>query len=262
MLKQAVLDAFTTSRPPCDAAHGQPRLGCAATTTRARSSSISRTKRRSRGSRGEQARHLPAAARPPRLPQARRPRRATPRRPRARREDHARLHTAPARPARRRGRCDPRASPGQPAAARRVPFHQDTEAFDVTAQPSLDRRLVDELATLRFIEQKANVLAIGPPGVGKTMLAIALGLKAVHAGYRVYYTTANADGARPRTRSSAPQHERQAGRQREPEHPDADAGGDRRRVAQRAPRHPGRLHDRGQPAQPERARGRPGQRAR
>jgi IstB-like ATP binding protein len=57
-------------------------------------------------------------------------------------------------------------------------------------QPSLDRRLVDELATLRFIEEKANVLAIGPPGVGKTMLAIALGLKAVHAGYRVYYTTA------------------------------------------------------------------------
>jgi len=70
------------------------------------------------------------------------------------------------------------------------PSTKTLEDFDFTAQPSLDRRLVDELATLRFIEEKANVLAIGPPGVGKTMLAIALGLKAVHAGYRVYYTTA------------------------------------------------------------------------
>ena len=70
------------------------------------------------------------------------------------------------------------------------PSTKTLEDFDFTAQPSLDRRLVDELATLRFIEENANVLAIGPPGVGKTMLAIALGLKAVHAGYRVYYTTA------------------------------------------------------------------------
>jgi DNA replication protein DnaC len=70
------------------------------------------------------------------------------------------------------------------------PQHKTLEQFDFTAQPTLDRRLVDELATLRFIEENANVLLIGPPGVGKTMLAIALGLKAVHAGYRVYYTTA------------------------------------------------------------------------
>jgi len=70
------------------------------------------------------------------------------------------------------------------------PSTKTLEDFDFSAQPSLDRRLVDELATLRFIEEKANVLAIGPPGTGKTMLAIALGLKAVHAGYRVYYTTA------------------------------------------------------------------------
>jgi DNA replication protein DnaC len=70
------------------------------------------------------------------------------------------------------------------------PSHKTLEEFDFTAQPSLDRRLIEELSTLRFIEEKANVIAIGPPGVGKTMLAIALGLKAVHAGYRVYYTTA------------------------------------------------------------------------
>jgi DNA replication protein DnaC len=70
------------------------------------------------------------------------------------------------------------------------PSQKTLEQFDFSAQPSLDRRLVAELATLRFVEERANVLLIGPPGVGKTMLAIALGLKAVHAGHRVYYTTA------------------------------------------------------------------------
>jgi DNA replication protein DnaC len=70
------------------------------------------------------------------------------------------------------------------------PSTKTLEEFDFSAQPALDQRLVDELATLRFIDEKANLLLVGPPGTGKTMLAIALGLKAVHAGYRVYYTTA------------------------------------------------------------------------
>lgn len=72
----------------------------------------------------------------------------------------------------------------------KLPARKTLEQFDFDAQPSLDRRLVDDLATLRFVEERANVLLIGPPGVGKRHLAIALGHRAVHAGYRVYYTTA------------------------------------------------------------------------
>lgn len=62
--------------------------------------------------------------------------------------------------------------------------------FDFSAQPSVDPSLIAELATLRFVEDATNVLLIGPPGVGKTMLAVGLGHAAVAAGMRTYYTTA------------------------------------------------------------------------
>src|SRR3954447_21642721 len=62
--------------------------------------------------------------------------------------------------------------------------------FDFDAQPSVDRALVNELATLRFLEDATNVLFIGPPGVGKTMLAVGLAHASIDAGYRTYYTTA------------------------------------------------------------------------
>ncbi len=62
--------------------------------------------------------------------------------------------------------------------------------FDFSAQPSVDPKLIADLATLRFVEDATNVLFIGPPGVGKTMLAVGLGHAAVAAGMRTYYTTA------------------------------------------------------------------------
>jgi DNA replication protein DnaC len=68
------------------------------------------------------------------------------------------------------------------------PFTLDD--FDFSAQPSVDKKTIDDLATLRFTEDATNVLFIGPPGVGKTMLAVGLGHQAVAAGMRTYYTTA------------------------------------------------------------------------
>ena len=72
----------------------------------------------------------------------------------------------------------------------RYPVHKTLAEFDFDFQPSLDRKLVAELSTLRFVEEKRNVILLGPPGVGKTHLAIALGVAATTAGYQTYFTSA------------------------------------------------------------------------
>jgi DNA replication protein DnaC len=71
----------------------------------------------------------------------------------------------------------------------RFPYVKTVEQFDFDFQPSLDRKLVRELAGLSFLERAQNVVLLGPPGVGKTHLAIALGVKAIEAGYSVQFLT-------------------------------------------------------------------------
>jgi DNA replication protein DnaC len=72
----------------------------------------------------------------------------------------------------------------------RFPFVKPLETFDFSYQPSIDSKLVRQLASCHFIEHGDNVIVLGPPGVGKTHLAVSLGMKAIEAGYRVLFTTA------------------------------------------------------------------------
>jgi DNA replication protein DnaC len=74
----------------------------------------------------------------------------------------------------------------------RFPFVKSLDAFDFTYQPSLDKKQIQTLATCHFVEHGENLLILGPPGVGKTHLAVGLGLKAIEHGYRVLFTTAAA----------------------------------------------------------------------
>jgi DNA replication protein DnaC len=69
------------------------------------------------------------------------------------------------------------------------PVVKTLDDFDFRFQPSVDAKLVRELATGRFIPETENVLIFGPPGVGKTHLAIALGRAAVETGHSVLFTT-------------------------------------------------------------------------
>lgn len=71
-----------------------------------------------------------------------------------------------------------------------LPAEHRLDDFDTDAQPAVTDELLRDLGTLRWVDDGGNVLFIGPPGVGKTMLAIGLGHAAIDAGHRVYYTTA------------------------------------------------------------------------
>jgi len=72
----------------------------------------------------------------------------------------------------------------------RLPFVKSIEVFDFSYQPFLDRKQIQSLSNCHYIEHGENVVILGPPGVGKTHLAVGLGRKAIEKGYRVLFTTA------------------------------------------------------------------------
>jgi DNA replication protein DnaC len=72
-----------------------------------------------------------------------------------------------------------------------LPFVKTFEQFDFSFQPSIDERQIRELRSLRFIHEASNVIFLGPPGVGKTHLSVALAEAAIQAGLGAYFITAH-----------------------------------------------------------------------
>jgi DNA replication protein DnaC len=71
----------------------------------------------------------------------------------------------------------------------KLPHHKTLDQYDFSFQPELEPRKIKDLATLAFIEAKGNAALLGPPGVGKTHIAVALAVAACRAGLSVYFTT-------------------------------------------------------------------------
>ncbi len=65
-----------------------------------------------------------------------------------------------------------------------LPVRRTLDEFDFDFQPSVDRKLIDDLASVRFVTEGRPILLLGQPGCGKSHLAIALATRAVEAGYR------------------------------------------------------------------------------
>ncbi len=75
--------------------------------------------------------------------------------------------------------------------AARFPSRKSLEEFDFDHARGLKRELVMHLGTLDFVTAKENVIFLGPPGTGKTHLAIGLSIRACQAGHRVLFATAS-----------------------------------------------------------------------
>jgi DNA replication protein DnaC len=70
-----------------------------------------------------------------------------------------------------------------------LPHHKTLDDFDASFQPELDPKRLSELRSLRFLERRISLLIFGPPGVGKSHIAVGLAMEALRRGYLVRYTT-------------------------------------------------------------------------
>jgi DNA replication protein DnaC len=73
----------------------------------------------------------------------------------------------------------------------RLPFQKTLEQFDFAFQPSIEERQIREFKTLRFVHDASNIVFLGPPGVGKTHLAVGLAVEVIRAGFTAAFMTAH-----------------------------------------------------------------------
>ena len=71
----------------------------------------------------------------------------------------------------------------------RFPYQKTLLEFSIEAQNSLSERQLTQLQEINWLEQQYNLILLGPPGVGKTHLAVGLGIEAINKGYQVYFVT-------------------------------------------------------------------------
>jgi DNA replication protein DnaC len=71
----------------------------------------------------------------------------------------------------------------------KLPSHKTLEDFDFSFQPSIDKKIINDCVTCNFIREKKNIVFIGNPGTGKTHLSVAIGIRALMKGFKVYFTS-------------------------------------------------------------------------
>ncbi|WP_305586381.1 ATP-binding protein [Fictibacillus sp. WQ 8-8] len=73
----------------------------------------------------------------------------------------------------------------------RLPFRKTIDEFNFSIQPTIDERRIRELMNLSFLREHENPIFLGPPGIGKTHLAVSIGLQAISQGYKTYFVSAH-----------------------------------------------------------------------